>query len=146
MIVCHPKQGSFWIHYSARSFAIYNPKERKPDAPRGEETGRLGEMKYAATKKSPRKSSPFSLSVSPSRELAAEGAAETRLAHSLARSRQTSVVNFSVSPRENRTSSREGMQARCLLASRVSTAARKKGVRSKKVREEFRRRSLGASP
>lgn len=73
-----------------------------------------------------------------------KGAAKTRasLARTPSLARQTSVVNFNVPPRENRTSSRAGMHKRLAVpsCSRVSTVAlsRKKGVRSKKVREEFR--------
>lgn len=75
---------------------------RRNGKSRGNEICR-GEKKSA-------ESSPL-LSVSPSREFATKG--KTR---SLARPRQTSVVNFSVPPRENRTSSRKGMQAPSCLA------------------------------
>jgi len=139
VIVCHPKQGSFWIHYSARSlFTILRKGSPSSDAPRGKETGSLGEMKYAATKKVREKLAHPFLSVFLSRAFIRYGRRRRGLARSLA-SRQTSAVNFSVLPRENRTSSREGMQARLPSYSRVSTVAlsRKKSVRSKKVREEF---------
>jgi len=93
---------------NTRSFAIYNPKERKPGFPtrRAKEAGSLGEMKYAVAKKSPRKAFSLSLSFLSSREFSI---VKTRPAPNKRR-------KFQVPPRENRTSSREGMQASCLLA------------------------------
>lgn len=131
------KDPSGFITQRGRSlFTILRKGSPSSDAPRGEETGSLGEMKYAATKKVREKLAHPFLSVSLSRAFVRYGRRRRRLA----RSRQTSAVNFSVLPRENRTSSREGMQDALPSCSRVSTVAlsRKKGVRPKKVREEFR--------
>jgi len=86
VIVCHPKQGSFWIHYSARSFAIYNPKERKPEfrraARRRNGKSRGNEICRDEKKKKSAESSPFlSVSLSPSRAFVCygrRGKSETR--------------------------------------------------------------------
>lgn len=67
MIVCHPKQGSFWIHYSARSFAIYNPKERKPEFRRAtrRRNGKSRGNEICRDEKSPREArSPLSFRLS----------------------------------------------------------------------------------
>jgi len=142
VIVCHPKQGSFWIHYSARSFAIYNPKERKPEfrraARRRNGKSRGNEICHDEKKKSA-ESSPFlSVSLSLSRAFVCYGRRGKSEIRSLAPNKRRKF---------QRPASRESYlieRGKCKRAvpscSRVSTVAlsRKKGVRSKKVREEFR--------
>lgn len=143
MIVCHPKQGSFWIHYSARSFAIYNPKERKPEfrraARRRNGKSRGNEIcrdEKKRKKNSPRKALPFSLS--PLRvSLLRKARAKMRLARSLAPNKRRKF---------QRPASREsylierGNASALPSCSRVSTVAlsRKKGVR---FRRKFTRSS-----
>lgn len=116
---------------NTRSFAIYNPKERKPGFPtrRAKEAGSLGEMKYAVAKKSPRKALYLSLSLLlASFPWRRQGA------------RQTSVVNFrSLLERIVPHRERECKRA-AFLQPRVDSgfiSEERRPVKCKKVREKF---------
>lgn len=119
---------------NTRSFAIYNPKERKPgvsDAPR-ERSGKSRGNEICRCEKSPRKAFSLSLSFLSSREFST---AKTRRAPNKRR-------KFQVPPRENRTSSRERECKRAaFLQPRVDSgfiSEERRPVKCKKVREKFR--------
>lgn len=138
-----PKQGSFWAHYSTRSFAIYNLEERKKPPPGSDASrGSLGEMKYAARReKSPRKARSHPFVFYPCLSRVGFPRWRRQGARSPNKRRKFQLVLLGESYLIERECERASERAPS--CSRVSTVAlsRKKGVRSN-IRKFARRRKF----